>query len=41
MHFADLYRNNKIESDIIPFKDNVACAGIFDDLMNQWGLNVK
>lgn len=40
-HFADLYRNNKIESDIIPFKDTIACAGIFDELMNQWGMNIK
>ena len=40
-HFADLYRENKIESDIIPLKDTIACAGIFDELMNQWGMNVK
>jgi len=32
-HFAELYRNNKIESDIVPLKDNIACAGIFDELM--------
>lgn len=38
-HFEDLYRNNKIESDIVPLKDTVACAGIFDELMNQWGMN--
>jgi len=36
-HFADLYRNNKIESEIIPLKDTIACAGIFDELMKQWG----
>jgi len=36
-HFVDLYRNNKIESEIIPLKDTVACAGIFDELMKQWG----
>ena len=35
-HFTDLYRNNKIESEIIPLKDTVACAGIFDELMKQW-----
>jgi len=38
-HFADLYRNNKIESDIVQLKDTVACAAIFDELMKQWGMN--
>lgn len=37
-HFIDLYKTNKIESNIIPLKDTVACAGIFDDLMAQWKL---
>lgn len=37
-HFTNLYINNKIESDIIPLKDTVACAGIFDDLMTQWDM---
>ena len=32
---------NKIESDIVPLKDTVACAGIFDELMNQWEMNDK
>lgn len=36
-HFTNLYCNNKIESEIIPHKDTVACAGIFDELMKQWG----
>ncbi len=36
-HFMDLYRNKKIESDIIPLKDTVTCVGIFDELMKQWG----
>lgn len=40
-HFEDLYRNKKTESDIIPFKDTIACAGIFDELMNQWGNSLK
>ena len=35
-HFADLYRNNKIESPIIPLKDTIACAEIFDELMEQF-----
>jgi len=35
-HFADLYRNNKIESDLIPHQDTIACAGVFDELMKQW-----
>lgn len=38
-HFADLFRNNKVESDIIPLKDTVACAGIFDELLKQWGMD--
>ncbi|MBU3111229.1 hypothetical protein KPL55_06780 [Clostridium lacusfryxellense] len=40
-HFADLFRNQQIESDIVPLKDTVACAGIFDELMNQWGMDTK
>ncbi len=36
-HFRDLYLNKKTESDIIPHKDSIACAGIFDELMEQWG----
>lgn len=36
-HFRDLYLNKKIESGIIPHKDSIACAGIFDELMKQWG----
>jgi len=37
MHFAELYRNNKTESEIMPLKDTIACAGVFDELMRQWG----
>jgi predicted dehydrogenase len=37
-HFAELYRAGKLESDLIPLKDSVACAGVFDALMNKWGL---
>jgi predicted dehydrogenase len=37
-HFADLYRRGEIESDLIPLRDSIACAGIFDALMGQWGL---
>lgn len=36
-HFMELYRTNKIESDIIPHRDSVACAGVFDELLRQWG----
>ncbi|MDF2984561.1 MAG: putative dehydrogenase [Eubacterium sp.] len=36
-HFRDLYLNKKIESEIIPHKDSIACADIFDQLMGQWG----
>jgi predicted dehydrogenase len=35
-HFADLFRNGKTESDIMPLKDSIACAGIFDELMGSW-----
>jgi predicted dehydrogenase len=31
-HFADLFRRGEIESDLIPLADNIACAGIFDEL---------
>jgi predicted dehydrogenase len=37
-HFAELYRNNRTESDIMPLTDTIACAGVFDELMRQWGL---
>lgn len=36
-HFNELYLNNKIESDIIPLNDTIACAGIFDQLLKQIG----
>jgi predicted dehydrogenase len=35
-HFADLYRNGKKESDLIPLEDTIACAGIFDEMRKQW-----
>lgn len=37
-HFRDLFISNKIESEIIPHRDTIACAEVFDELMNQWGL---
>ncbi len=37
-HCADLFRHGKLESDLIPWQDTIACAGIFDSLRNQWGL---
>ncbi len=37
-HCADLYRQGKIESDLIPWKDTIACAQVFDSLRMQWGL---
>lgn len=36
-HFRDLYLKGEIESEIIPHKDSIACAEIFDELMRQWG----
>ena len=37
-HCAELYRQGKIESDLIPWKDTIACAHVFDSLREQWGL---
>jgi predicted dehydrogenase len=37
-HFAELYRAGKKESDLIPLRDSIACAGVFDTLMGKWGL---
>lgn len=37
-HCADLYRQGKIESNLIPWKDTIACAQVFDSLRKQWGL---
>ncbi len=37
-HFAELYRQGKLESDRVPFEDSIACAGVFDELRRQWGL---
>ena len=39
LHFAELYRNNKIESEIMPLKDTIDCSGVFDEIMRQWGLD--
>jgi predicted dehydrogenase len=37
-HCAELYRQGKLESDLIPWNDTLATAGIFDTLRKQWGL---
>ena len=37
-HCADLFRQGKLESDLIPWGDTIACTDIFDLLMTQWGL---
>lgn len=37
-HCAQLIREGKIESDLIPWADTVASAGIFDTLNRQWGI---
>jgi Predicted dehydrogenases and related proteins len=37
-HSAKCFSEGKLESDLIPWADTVACAGIFDDLRKQWGL---
>lgn len=36
LHCADLIKQGKIESDLIPWQDTIASAGIFDDLLKQW-----
>lgn len=37
-HCAQLIRENKIESNLIPWADTVASSGIFDTLNQQWGI---
>ena len=37
-HCADLFRNGKLESDLIPLQDTIFSAGVFDTLRKQWGL---
>lgn len=37
-HCADLIRQGKIESDLIPWTDTVASAAVFDELMHLWGI---
>ena len=37
-HCADLVRQGKIESDLIPWRDTLVSAGIFDTLIDQWGI---
>jgi len=37
-HCVDLFRRGQVQSDLIPWQDTIACAGIFDDLREQWGL---
>jgi predicted dehydrogenase len=37
-HCADLFLQGKVESDLIPWQDTIACTGIFDSLRKQWGM---
>lgn len=37
-HCAELFRQGKLQSDLIPLADTVVCAGVFDTLRKQWGL---
>ncbi|MPM53633.1 scyllo-inositol 2-dehydrogenase (NADP(+)) IolU [bioreactor metagenome] len=37
LHVAELYQQGRIESDLIPWADTIASAGIFDDLLGQFG----
>ncbi len=38
-HFNELYRTNKIESDLVPHRDVIMCAEIVDKLLKKWGIN--
>ena len=38
-HCAELVREGKIESNLIPWADSVASAAIFEDLLSQWKIN--
>ncbi|BCJ99541.1 Gfo/Idh/MocA family protein [Anaerocolumna chitinilytica] len=35
-HICELFRENKYESPLIPLEDTLACAEMFDTLINQW-----
>lgn len=37
LHVAELYQQGRIESDLIPWSDTIASAGIFDELLGQFG----
>jgi predicted dehydrogenase len=37
-HCSELFRSGKLESDLIPLADTLACADIFDKLLGQWGI---
>ncbi len=37
-HCASLFREGKLQSELIPWQDTIACAGVFDTLRKQWGL---
>jgi len=37
LHVAELYQQGRIESDLIPWADTIASAGIFDELLGQFG----
>ena len=37
-HCADLFRQGKIECDLIPWADSIATARIYDELRKQWKL---
>ena len=37
-HCAGLFQAGKLQSDLIPLADTIACAGVFDTLRRQWGL---
>lgn len=36
LHVAELYEQGRIESDLIPWADTIASAGVFDELIGQW-----
>jgi predicted dehydrogenase len=40
-HVASLFRSGKLESELMPLKDSIACAGVFDALNSQWNLTKR
>jgi hypothetical protein len=35
-HSINCFKQGKLQSDLIPWRDTIECAGIFDKLRKQW-----